>query len=424
MQDTSFRKIQTVQAVDAEITVPPSKSYTNRALITAALAEGSSTIITPSKADDVEYLVKALEEFGVEIKRLKHWYKVQGTNGELKIPSKEIYVGNAGTTMRFLTTFACLAPGETVVNGDENMQNRPINDLLEALRSTGIKCSSINGCPPVKISGGSFRGGRIEIDASVSSQFVSSLLLSAPYAKQPVYLYIKKKLSSLPYIDMSVHVMRSFGAEVNVIDELHYEVKNDLRYMGREFQIEADASAATYFLAAAAITKGRVLVKNLPTESFQGDMKFVNVLSDMGCKVSKTETGIGLEGVTLKGIDVDMNAIPDCVPTLAVVAAFAEGPTTITNVHHLKYKETDRLKALATELTKLGVKVERFDDGFTIYPQSLRGTTIETYNDHRMAMSFAIAGLKVDGVAIKNPSCVSKSFPNFWDEFNKLENGK
>jgi 3-phosphoshikimate 1-carboxyvinyltransferase len=388
------------------------------------LAEGTSSLLNPSIADDVEFLLTALEQYGIHITRLKNRFEVQGTNGKLNAPSKEIYVGNAGTAMRFLTTFSCLAKGETILNGDENMQKRPINDLLDALRSTGIKCTSNNGCPPIKIVGGDLRGGRIEVDASVSSQFVSSLLLSAPYARQPVLVQVKGKPSSLPYVDMSVHVMRSFGAEVNVIDELHYEVSNTAHYIGREFHIEADASAATYFLAAAAITKGRVLVKNLPAESLQGDMKFIDVLSEMGCKVVKEENGITLEGVTLKGIDVDMNSIPDCVPTLAVVAAFADGPTTITNVHHLQYKETDRLKALTNELIKIGAKVERFDDGFTIYPQPLHGATIETYNDHRMAMSFAVAGLKVNGIAIKNPSCVSKSFPNFWDEFKKLENGK
>jgi 3-phosphoshikimate 1-carboxyvinyltransferase len=424
MNDTSLRGIQPASSVDAEISVPPSKSYTNRALIVAALAEGTSSLLNPSIADDVEFLLTALEQYGIHITRLKNRFEVQGTNGKLNAPSKEIYVGNAGTAMRFLTTFSCLAKGETILNGDENMQKRPINDLLDALRSTGIKCTSNNGCPPIKIVGGGLRGGRIEVDASVSSQFVSSLLLSAPYARQPVLVQVKGKPSSLPYVDMSVHVMRSFGAEVNVIDELHYEVSNTAHYIGREFHIEADASAATYFLAAAAITKGRVLVKNLPAESLQGDMKFIDVLSEMGCKVVKEENGITLEGVTLKGIDVDMNSIPDCVPTLAVVAAFADGPTTITNVHHLQYKETDRLKALTNELIKIGAKVERFDDGFTIYPQPLHGATIETYNDHRMAMSFAVAGLKVNGIAIKNPSCVSKSFPNFWDEFKKLENGK
>lgn len=424
MKDFSLRPIQSVQHVDAEVSVPPSKSYTNRALIAASLAEGTSTIVNPSLADDVELLIRALEQFGVQIKRLKNKLQIQGTNGILNAPTTEVNVGNAGTTMRFLTTFACLANGETVLNGDENMQKRPINDLLEALKLTGVKCTSNNGFPPVMIHGGNFRGGRIEIEASVSSQFVSSILLSAPYAKQPVYLHVKGKLSSMPYVDMSIHVMRSFGAEVNVIDETHYEVNNEMKYIGREFQIEADASSATYFLAAAAISGGKIHIKNLPAESFQGDMQFVNVLSEMGCKVTKKDDGVMLEGVKLKGIDVDMNSLPDCVPTLAVVAAFAQGPTTITNVNHLKYKETDRLKALVNELTKIGAKVERFEDGFTIYPQPLRGATIETYNDHRIAMSFAVAGLKVNGIAIKNPSCVTKSFPNFWDEFSKLENEK
>lgn len=424
MSDSSIRTIQTVPCVDVEIDVPPSKSYTNRALIVASLAEGTSILNNPSQADDVKLLISALEKFGVKINCSKNQLEVHGTSGTLQAPAEKIYVGNAGTTMRFLTTFACLAPGTTILYGNEDMHKRPIKDLLDALRSSGIQCSSDNGYPPVTITGSQFKGGKIDIDASISSQYVSSILLSAPYARQPVHLHIKGKLSSMPYVDMSIHVMRYFGAEVEILDESNYYVNNNQRYIAQKFTVEGDASAATYFFAAAAISGGRVIINNLTPESLQGDAKFTKILEEMGCRITQSKENIEVQGSKLKGIEVDMNSMPDCVPMLAVIAAFAQGPTTILNVNQLIYKETDRLKALCNELTRIGAKVERHDDGLTIYPRPLHGAVIETYNDHRIAMSFAIAGLRVDGIAIKNPSCVSKSFPNFWDEFQKLENKK
>ena len=421
MTQASIRKILPTKKVDVKVKLPPSKSYTNRALIVAALADGVSTIMNPSHSEDSEYLLSALREFGVAIKENAHFFQVYGTGGLLQTPSKEIFVGNAGTAMRFLATLACLAPGTTTITGDENMQHRPINDLLDALRMSGIRCESTNGFPPVKITGGTLHGGHIEVNSSISSQFLSSLLLSSPYAKKPMRIRVKGKLSSLPYINISLHVMRSFGAEIDVTDFSFFHVNNVEHYIGRDFPIEADASAASYFLAAAAITGGRVVLKNLSPDSLQGDVLFVDVLSQMGCIITKHENHIELHGGKLRGIEVDMNQLPDCVPTLAVVAAFAEGSTTISNIGHLKFKESNRLQSIATELTRIGARAEVFEDGLIIIPQQLRGATIETYNDHRIAMSFAIAGLRVNGIAIKNPACVSKSFPTFWHEFEKIE---
>jgi 3-phosphoshikimate 1-carboxyvinyltransferase len=418
MQDP--RPIDTVAGINARVSVPPSKSYTNRALIVAALADGVTKLIHPSRSDDSVYLVKALRQMGVEIQELKDSFKITGTNGSPRAPEEEVFVGNAGTAMRFLTSFAALAKGETRLNGDEAMRKRPINDLLAALNAAGVKCTSENGCPPVAIHGGALAGGDISLKASVSSQFVSSILLSAPYAKKPLHLLISGKLSSLPYVDMSLHVMRTFGATVDFIEPSIYHVHTGDQYIGQEYIIEGDASAATYFFAAAAITGGKVTVNNLTADSLQGDIRFVNVMEQMGCRVTKHDDSVDVQGGHLKGFDIDMNQIPDCVPTLAVVAAFAQGPTTITNVAHLEHKETNRLKALASELGKLGARVELTDEGIIINPGKLRGADIETYNDHRMAMSFAVAGLKVPGIRIKNPGCVSKSFPDFWNEFEKL----
>lgn len=421
MTSGAVRTIHPSASLNAHVQVPPSKSYTNRALIAAALADGTSHILEPSQSEDSEHLIRALQQFGVAVSRSDGKLEIVGSGGILKAPAKEIDVGNAGTAMRFLATFAAIAQGETVLTGDEQMMKRPMKDLLDALRSAGIKSWSRDGYPPVTIHGGNFLGGQIHIDARISSQFVSSILLTAPYSKRPVSLHVKGKLSSMPYVDMSLHVMRAFGAEVNAIDMKNFQVSNQQKYIGNDFLVEADASAATYFLAAAAVTGGSVVITNFSAESLQGDARFLTLLSDMGCTVIKHDDSVEVKGGRLLGIDVDMNQIPDCVPTLAVVAAFAEGPTSISNIEHLKFKETNRLRALAVELSKLGARVDVHDDGITIHPQPLRACTIETYNDHRIAMSFAIAGLRQEGIVITNPSCVAKSFPGFWDEFNKIE---
>lgn len=421
MSVEAVRRINRTQSIDAEVLLPPSKSYTNRALIVAALAKGTTTLIRPSSSDDSTLLVKALRQFGVGIRRQGERIEITGSGGDIHAPTKTVVVGNAGTTMRFLSVFACLAKGTSVLDGDERMRKRPIGNLLTAMQSAGVHTLSADGFPPVTIHGGTFSGGKIVIDASVSSQFVSAILLSAPYAHKPVELSVRGDVRSLPYIEMTLHVMRSFGAQVLVPDANKFDVDNSHKYLGREFQIEADATAASYFLAAAALLKGRVVIPNLPVDSLQGDLRFLEVLSEMGCIVQRREKCLELLGAQLRGIDIDMNSMPDCVPTLAVLALFAKGPTRISNVKHLRYKETNRLEVLAAGLQKLGGKVDVREDGLTVYPGKLCGAEIETCNDHRIAMSFAIAGLGTNGVAIKQPSCVSKSFPNFWDEFEKLE---
>jgi 3-phosphoshikimate 1-carboxyvinyltransferase len=416
-----IRTIRTSKSIDAKIQVPPSKSYTNRALIAAALADGTSIINHPSRSDDSIFLIEALRNFGIKISDRGNKLEITGSNGILTAPKDEIFVGNAGTTLRFLASFACLAEGETILTGDDQMNKRPISDLVNALKSNGIKCSCQNGFPPVKIQGGNFIGGKIHVDASISSQFVSSILLSSPYAKRPVTLHVNGKLSSMPYVDMTLHVMRSFGSVIETIEMKTFTIDNRQRYIGHDFIIEPDASSATYFLGAAAITKGRVVITNLTSDSLQGDIQFLPILSDMGCTIIKHPESIEIHGGKLHGIEVDMNEIPDCVPTLAVIAAFAKGETTIKNIAHVRHKETDRLDALSKELTKIGARVELSEDELVIHPQPLHGAVIETYNDHRIAMSFAVAGLQIDGINIKNPMCVTKSFPNFWEEFQKLE---
>ena len=416
-----IRHIKPARRPDESIKLPSSKSYTNRALIAAALAEGESTILAPSESDDTQLLIAGLEEFGVPISKARGRLVVQGSGGKLALPKKEIFTGNAGTAMRFLAALAALSPGEVRLSGNDQMNVRPIGDLLAALKRAGIGSSCTDGHPPVVIRGAKFQGGPIDIDASVSSQFLSSLLLIAPYARRQVILRVIRRVASEPYIHMTLHIMRSFGAVVDTLDFRVFTIEVGDHYIGREYAVEADASAASYFLGAAAITGGCIRLPELSRESLQGDVGFVKILTEMGCTLVGAEEGIELRGGHLRGIEVDMNSMPDCVPTLAVVAAFADGPTAIENIANLRFKETDRLAAIATELRRMGGKIEVADDQLIIHPRPLHGAVIETYGDHRMAMCFALAGLRVDGIGIKNPRCVTKSFPGFWEEFNKLE---
>ncbi len=418
---SSVRLIKTTDAFDAVIMLPPSKSYTNRALMVASLAEGPSTIINPSTSDDALIMIDALRAFGVSIDHAEQALHVEGTGGAIHAPSHELDLGNAGTAMRFIISLAALAHGETRLTGNTHMQRRPVKDLLGALASCGVRSSSNNGCPPLSISGTGLTGGPIAVKGGVSSQFISSLLLVSPYASKDVSLRIQDTPSSFPYIDMSLHVMRSFGADVTARSPLLYQISCKQQYIGREFVIERDASGATYFLGAAAITGGRVTIRGFSHDSFQGDARFIDILGEMGCKIEKGAESMSLQGAILHGTEIDMNAMPDCVPALAVVAAFAQGSTTISNIAHLRFKESNRLQTLATELRRIGAAVELMDDGLIIHPRKMNGARIETYDDHRLAMSFAMAGLRVPNIEITNPECVSKSFPDFWKEFSKLE---
>ncbi len=415
------REIVPHSGFDAEIVLPPSKSYTNRALVCSALAEGTSELLHPSRSGDSVLMADALRRFGVGIEDRGDRLVIHGGSGDLQAPTDMLNLGNAGTTIRFLTGLAALARGTTTLTGDERMRQRPIRELLDALVAAGVNVSSNEGFPPVVVKGGGFRGGAIDLDAHRSSQFLSSLLLIAPYAPQPTRIRLTEQAASLPYVDLTMEVMRSFGASLSESGRQEFAVDNRYRYSGRTFRIEPDASSASYFAAAAAITGGQVRILGCPDRSLQGDFRFLDLLRMMGAKITWADETITVRGAALRGVDVDMNELPDCVPTLAVVAAFAEGPTTIRRIGHLKYKESNRLQAIASELEKLGASVGIGDDELTITPGPLRGGMIDTYKDHRIAMSFAVAGLRIPGVCITDPGCVEKSFPGFWEEFQKLE---
>lgn len=413
------REIKTTGKVNARVRVPGSKSITNRALVCAALAQGDSTIRDASDSDDTALMSNGLNQLGVLVRKNSDGLIVSGTGGKLYAPKFPIPVGNAGTTLRFLVSLASLAKGRTVLEGDSRMADRPIDDLLDALRQLGVDARAL-GVRYV-VEGGSFAGGEAKLKSDKSSQFLSSLLMVAPYAAEEVNIEVRGSLSSVPYVDITLDVMEKFGVRVECIDRRLFTVKSGQRYKAGEFRVEPDASGASYFFAAAAITGGRVLVGNLKRESHQGDMKFVDVLNEMGCSCREEKGGLSIGGTDrLSGIDIDMNSMPDVVPTLAVTSLFASGPTRIRKVSHLRYKESDRLAALATELKKVGADVTPTDDGLEINPAPLHGARIDTYDDHRLAMSFALVGLKVPGIVIENPECVKKSFPGFWEEFEKL----
>lgn len=418
-------EIQPVAKVNTAIEVPGSKSLTQRALIAAALAKGESRLIGPLESEDTAYSSQALTQMGVGIKKDKDWL-IRGNGGLIQPSGEPIFLGNNGTATRFLTSVAALGNTQYIIDGDSRMHQRPIGPLMHALQGWGVDISSVRGtgCPPILINGRGVAGGTTVLPEGKSSQYLSSLLLIAPYAKSPAILKVEGQIFSKPYIAMTLAVMADFGILVECgRDFSSFSVPQGC-YQGREYRIEGDASNASYFWAAAAVTGGRVTVTNIPVPSLQGDAMLVPLLGRMGCHVEKTGEGITLQGVErLEGISVDMGDMPDVVPTLAVVAAFAHGTTVIENIAHLRIKECDRLSAVVTELSKLGAKVEERESAMIIHGDggaSLKGAEIHTYADHRMAMCFAVAGLKIPGVKITGEECVKKSFPDFWRRFALL----
>ncbi|ADW16473.1 3-phosphoshikimate 1-carboxyvinyltransferase [Desulfobulbus propionicus DSM 2032] len=420
--------IQPVATIDAVVTVPGSKSLTQRALIAAALAEGSSQLLGPLASEDTHFTMNALRAMGIACDdRDPNRWQVEGSGGRVLAPEGDIFLGNNGTATRFLTSVAALGQGRFHITGSERMAERPILPLMEALRGWQVSIDSDagTGCPPLTIMAKGLAGGRTVLPEGKSSQYLSSLLLVAPYANAPAELEVLGEILSKPYVEMTLAVMADFGVRVEAAPTLNFFRIPRGSYQGRTYAIEGDASGASYFWAAAAVTGGRVTVANVPVPSLQGDAKLLPYLARMGCRIEQTEAGITLIGPDrLEGIEVDMGDMPDVAPTLAVVAAFAEGTTIINNIAHLRIKECDRLSAVVNELRKLGAEVEEEPARMIIHGKqggrTLHGASIATYNDHRMAMSFAVAGLRIPGVYIGNPQCVVKSFPDFWERFARL----
>jgi len=407
---------------NATVSVPGSKSYTHRTLITAALSDGRCRIHNWLDSEDIRYTLDSLFQFGATIEKQPDGLVVHGRSGDMDPCDSPIYIGNSGTSMRLLTSYAALGKGRYVLTGSDRMHERPIQHLLDALQEMGVHAVSLNndGCPPVEVMGARVAGGEAYINCSISSQFLSGLLLIAPYTEKGLKIHVTHGPVSKPYIDMTVDIMSQFGVEVVRDGYDYFEIAGGQCYRSGSYIIEPDASQAGYFWAAGAITGHSVKVSGISKSSTQGDVRFVEVLESMGCRVTLEPDGISVAGAKLSGIDVDMGDMPDIVPTLAVVASFADGVTRIRNVSHLKVKESDRLSAVINELTKMGISARSEKDDLVITGGVPHGAVIDTYDDHRMAMSFAVAGLRVPGVEIKNESCVEKSFPDFWKVFEGL----
>jgi 3-phosphoshikimate 1-carboxyvinyltransferase len=420
----SLRIIPIDHPLNASVRVPGSKSLTNRALLVASLADGTTRLKNALFSDDSRFFAKALQTLGFDIQldEASRELTVAGLGGSIPESTAELFVGNAGTAARFLTAFLTLGHGEYILDGDSRMRERPIGDLVDALTQLGAELESTNDCPPVKISASGLPGGKTKIAGNISSQFLSALLMITPYAKSPIEIEVLTELNSKPYVDMTIALMQDFGVEIQRHGYEYFIIRPSFFSPLSSYLIESDASAASYFFAAPAICGGTIRVEHISRNSKQGDIAFLDILQQMGCMTKEGINFIEVTGSeTLMGVDVDLRDIPDTAQTLAVIAPFASSPTRIRGIASARLKETDRIHATCTELARLGVSVEELEDGMTIYPCSeFRAATIQTYNDHRMAMAFALIGLRVEGINIENPFCVSKTFPNYFEVLDTL----
>ncbi|HAA52795.1 MAG TPA: 3-phosphoshikimate 1-carboxyvinyltransferase [Planctomycetaceae bacterium] len=409
--------------ISGSIRPPGSKSLTNRALVLAALARGTTRLTGMLDSVDTRVMLESLATLGFETSAGQAIGETHIVGGDGTIPatSATLNLENSGTSIRFLTALTSLAHGKFTLDGNPRMRQRPIADLVTALRELGVdaSCPEETGCPPVTVVASGLGGGQARISGNSSSQYLSALLMTAPCAAEPVTISIDGTLVSRPYIDMTLALMSRFGAAVTEDPAGTFSIPTT-GYDAITLDIEPDATAASYFLAAAAVTGGQVTVEGLGREALQGDVAFADCLAQMGCSVRETPGGLQVEGGELVGIDVDMNAISDTAQTLAIVAAFAEGPTRIRGIAHARIKETDRISATVTELARLGLHVEEHDDGLTVHPGPMVPAEIQTYDDHRMAMSFAVAGLVSPGVVIIDPDCTTKTYPGFFEDLARL----
>ncbi|MCA9136031.1 MAG: 3-phosphoshikimate 1-carboxyvinyltransferase [Planctomycetales bacterium] len=438
--------------IRGQIRPPGSKSLTNRALICAAMADAKSTLTGALRSEDTEVMIESLRRCGVTVEVLDAGRTIEidgSTRRSDSESSHELYIANSGTSVRFLTAALSAAGGQYRLHGVDRMHQRPIADLVDALAKVQlgeIKTESPGGCPPVLIRSEGWSEKPVQVGGSVSSQYLSGLMMAAPIAldvrmrqrsravseagTDKIQIDVIGELVSRPYVEMTASVMRSFGSNVE-IEEIGAAVTDSVSlrvnvfgggYQGVRYAIEPDASAASYFWAAAAITGGEVTVLGLTPDAMQGDVGFCLVLEQMGCKYRFDSEGMTISGRAARGVDVDMNQISDTVQTLAVVALFADGPTRVRGVAHNRFKETDRIGDLATELRKLGATVVEHEDGLTIHPPTggVTPAVLETYHDHRMAMSLSLAGLSADGVRVLNPSCTGKTYPEFFADLERL----
>lgn len=424
MQDSLT--LQPIALVEGTINLPGSKSVSNRALLLAALAQGTTVLTNLLDSDDVRHMLTALNALGVSytLSQDRTRCEVTGVGGHLKAEgSPELFLGNAGTAMRPLAAALCLGNNDIVLTGEPRMKERPIGHLVDSLRQGGAQIDYLEqeNYPPLRLRGG-FSGGNVEVDGSVSSQFLTALLMASPLAPQDTRITIKGELVSKPYIDITLHLMKTFGVEVENQDYQTFVVRGGQRYLSPgQYLVEGDASSASYFLAAAAIKGGSVKVTGIGRKSVQGDIRFADVLEKMGARISWGDDFITCSRGELNGIDMDMNHIPDAAMTIATTALFAKGPTTLRNIYNWRVKETDRLFAMATELRKVGATVEEGHDFISITPpETLIHAEIGTYNDHRMAMCFSLVALSDTPVTILDPKCTAKTFPDYFEQLARI----
>ncbi|MDX9745257.1 MAG: 3-phosphoshikimate 1-carboxyvinyltransferase [Syntrophales bacterium] len=428
MKKMSVIHIEPFRCSMAEVTVPGSKSYTQRALVAASLARGSSVLVNPLLSEDTMRIIEALQAMGLGVAIENGDIRIEGAGGVLSAPQNPIYLGNNGTAMRFLVSLSSLGRGPVTLTGDARLCERPIRPLMNYLGLLGVPYRYLgqDGFPPVEIHASGLRGGELTIKNTESSQYISSIMLAAPYADNPVTLTLEGGIVSRPYIDMTLQVMTDFGVPAEVKKKDCYTFPAKTAYQGRRYVIEGDASSASYFFLAAMLCEGTVRVNNLTPRSTQGDLKFLDLLEGVGGEVRYGDNWISVTGKKMKEgrLVVSMADMPDMVPTVAILAAFREGTTEIRRVAHLRIKESNRLAVLVAELGKMGIDAREEGDSLVIVGGKPNGATIHTYNDHRIAMSFAVAGLVIPGISIQNPGCVDKSFPDFWKIFEELRGGE
>ncbi len=419
-------RLDAVKHIQGTVNIPGSKSISNRALLLATLAKGTTTLTNLLDADDIRHMLKALGQLGVEysLSEDKTRCTVTGNGGAISSESvQELYLGNAGTAMRPLCAALTLGQGEFVLTGEPRMEERPIGDLVDALAQLGADVDYLKNArfPPVRINATGLKGGDVEIAGDLSSQYLTALLMVTPLAQGEVTIHIKGELVSKPYIDITLALMAQFGVEVENLDYKRFVVKAGQEYVSPgTVLVEGDASSASYFLAAGAIA-GEVKVTGVGKLSIQGDVKFADALAAMGADIEWGDDYIIARKSALNGIDMDMNHIPDAAMTIAVAALFAQGPTRMTNIYNWRIKETDRLKAMATELGKVGAQVEEGHDYIKVTPTTqLISADIDTYNDHRMAMCFSLMAFADCGITINDPDCTSKTFPGYFKQFESL----
>jgi 3-phosphoshikimate 1-carboxyvinyltransferase len=421
----TVRKLQPGFEIKARIRLPGSKSITHRALIMASLAAGKSQITNALAAEDTLLTADALRQLGVAVEWGEETTTVKPPEHRWAQPDRPLFLGNSGTSMRLLLSLAAAGAGKFVFDGSQRLRQRPVGPVLEALENLGATCRHLNeaGYPPVEMVSHGLSGGEILVDARQSSQFLSSLLIAAPCAREEVRISWLEPIASLPYVTLTLTMMEHAGISFQWTAANQITVPAPQLYLPVPYTVEGDCSSASYFWAAAALTGGEVYTYPLSPQSQQGDLHLLEVLQEMGCHISWETDGVRVSGPhRLQPVDRDMNAMPDMVPTVAVLAAFADGRSRIHNVSHLRVKESDRLHAVATELSKFAVPVEELADGLLLEggrvfsPQG----SIEVYDDHRIAMAFALTGLRIDGVEILGAEAVAKSFPSFWDLFERL----